>query len=305
MRRGVAIGVAVVSSSSSESYQYRRGIARNSQRNLSVLSLSNTRSGGYVTAARLEAVREALSDRDHAVISDVAALRLMTGAQLERLRFADLAESSRPVVRRRVLGRLVKARVLGTLTRRIGGVRAGSSGLVYALDVVGQRLASREGRPTRPGLPGERFTRHVLAVSQLYVDLVEHTRTEPDVQLEQFEAEPASWWPDGQGGRLKPDAYVLVAGADHSDHYWVEVDLATEHGPALKAKFLTYLDFYNRGQLGPKGVMPWVLVTVPDDKRCSDVVRIIRQLPTESRELFTVALHNDAANAIVRRLGQP
>ena len=41
------------------------------------------------------------------------------------------------VVRRRVLGRLVQARVLGTLERRIGGVRAGSQGLVFFLDVAG------------------------------------------------------------------------------------------------------------------------------------------------------------------------
>jgi hypothetical protein len=50
--------------------------------------------------------------------------------------------------------------------------------------------------------------------------------------------------------------------------------------------------------------MPWVLVTVPDAKRSSDVVRLIQQFPQQSKELFTVTLHNDAADLFVRRLIQ-
>jgi hypothetical protein len=230
-------------------------------------------------------------------------LRLATGAQLERLHFAQLADTSRPVVRRRVLGRLVRARVLATLERRIGGVRAGSSGLIYALDVAGKRLMAGEGRATRPRTPSARHVRHVLAVSQLYMDLVELVRA-GKLQLDQFKAEPASWWPAGRGGWMKPDAYVLAATDDHRDHWWVEVDLATEHGPALKRKLATYLDFYDRGQLGPGGIMPWVLVSVPDAKRSSEIVRLIHRMPMQSTELITVAIHNDAAGAIMRRLQQ-
>lgn len=248
-------------------------------------------------------LRESLSEREWAVVRDVARLRLVTGSQLERLHFSELADTSRPVVRRRVLGRMVRARVLLTLERRIGGVRAGSSGLLYALDIAGKRLMATNGRATRPGLPGERHVRHVLAVSQLYVDLVELDRA-GKLALDQFEAEPASWWPDGHGGRLKPDSHVLVASDDHGDNWWVEVDLATEHGPAIKRKLATYLDFYNRGQLGPGGIMPWVLITVPDAKRYSEIDRLIHQLPSRAGELFTVALHNDAAEVVMRRLNQ-
>ena len=301
--RGVAVGVAVASSGRARSGLARAGTEADSQGNLLVWSSPTTRSGGYVGAAWLERLRDGLSARDWAVIRDVARLRLVTGAQLERLHFADLAETSRPVVRRRVLGRLVRGRVLDTLERRVGGVRAGSSGLVYALDIAGKRLMARDGRATRPSLPGERHVRHVLAVGQLYVDLAELARA-GKLALDEFEAEPASWWPDGHGGRLKPDAHVLVANGNHSDHWWVEVDLATEHLPTLKRKLMTYLDFYNQGQLGPDGIMPWVLVTVPDAKRLSEIDRLIHQLQSRAGELFTVALHNDAAEVIMGRLNQ-
>lgn len=299
-RRGVAVGVAVASSTSRTSCLDIRDSERNSHGNLSVLSGLNTRSGGYVTAARLDALRESLSDRDWAVIQDVASLRLATGGQLERLHFAGLADASRPVVRRRVLGRLVRERVLGTRERRIGGVRAGSEGLIYHLDVAGQRLCETARRGEQPG---ERYVRHVLAVTELYVSLTERAQAGA-LRLDRFEAEPVSWWPDGRGGRIKPDGQVRVSSLDHFDSWWLEVDLATEHLPTLKGKLAAYLDFYRRGQLGPDGIMPWVLVTVPNAKRCSDIVRLIRQLPPQAHELFTVALHNDAAEVIVRRLRQ-
>jgi hypothetical protein len=46
-------------------------------------------------------------------------------------------------------------------------------------------------------------------------------------------------------------------------------------------------------------------VTVPDGKRLSQVVRLIRQLPREGEKLFVVSLANDAAETIVQYLNHP
>jgi Replication-relaxation len=293
---GVAVGVAVASSAqarlaSSEAYSRPNSPGK--------LLPSSYEGKSYVSATRLDVLRERLSERDMAVIRDVARLRLATSTQLERLHFADVSA----VVRRRVLGRLVQWRVLTTLERRVGGVRAGSAGLVFALDLAGQRLAQADDRARRPRQPGVRHVRHVLAVAELYVSLVEWARGE-DWRLETFQAEPASWWPDERGGVLKPDAYLVVTGPEHTDHYWAEVDLATEHLPTLKRKLAVYLEFWRGGQLGPEGVMPRVLVTVPDAERYSGVVRLIHQLPSGAENLIIVALAKDAAEVIVRCLNQ-
>ena len=304
--RGVAIGVAVALSASTRSDLASGTSGPITMGNLLTPTGLLSRSGGprRVRAGHVERLRELLSERDWSVMRDVAMLRLVTGAQLERLHFAELADPSRPVVRRRVLGRLVQSRVLATLERRIGGVRAGSEGLIYYLDTAGQRLLTTEGTARKIDPPGERYVRHVLAVAGVYVDLVEATQA-GGLRLDRFEAEPASWWPDGRGGRLKPDGYMRVSSSDHFDSWWLEVDLATEHMPALKRKIVAYIEFYKRGQLGPDKIMPWVLVAVPDAKRHSAVVRLIRQLPPQTNELFTVALHNDAADLVMRRLYQP
>lgn len=302
--RGVAIGVAVASSTALQS-----GLASAVSRTITTGKLSAStvlmsRAAGprRVRAGHVELLRDSLTERDRAVLRDVAKLRLVSGKQLERLHFADLADTSRPVVRRRVLGRLVQVRTLATLERRIGGVRAGSEGLVHHLDTAGQRLLS-DGTARKMDPPGERYVRHVLAVADLYVDLIEAMRS-GGLRLVRFDAEPASWWSDGEGGWLKPDSYVAVQSDAHTDHWWVEADLATEHLPTLKRKLMTYVDFWQSGQLGPDGIMPRVLVTVPDAKRYSDVVRLIHQLPTGSEKLFIVAGAKDAAMVIMRCLNE-
>src|SRR5215218_9654600 len=89
--------------------------------------------------AKLE-VKE-LSSRQYAVLADLQHVRLLSGQQLERLHFAQLATpNARGSARRRSLGGLVGTGLVTTLPRRIGGERAGSAGLIYILDARGQRL---------------------------------------------------------------------------------------------------------------------------------------------------------------------
>ena len=247
-----------------------------------------------VRADHVEWVRGRLSERDWAIMGTLGLVRLATGYQLERLHFVGLNADSGPVVRRRVLSRLVDWGVLTTGERRIGGIRAGSSGLIYALDTVGQRLlVTSDITPRRPGLPGERFVAHVLDVAELYVGLVERQRL-GQLRLSRFFAEPASWWPNRFGGWLKPDAYVVLSAEAHDDAWWVEVDRATESLPTLQAKLTAYLDFAHGGQSGPNGLVPRVLVTVPDDARLQTVTRLIQRLPAPAAELFAVARFDQA-----------
>jgi hypothetical protein len=190
------------------------------------------------------------------------------------------------------------------MERRVGGVRAGSTGFVYAPDVAGKRLSAPDRRASRSNAPGLRFAQHVLAVTEVYVSLAERSNVGL-LRLDSFDAEPACWWPDARGGMLKPDAYALVSTSSHADHWWIEVDLATEHLPTLRRKLTSYVDFWIGGQIGPDRTMPRVLVTVPDANRCSGVVRLIRQMPPQTEQLFVVALAKDAADVIVRCLNGP
>lgn len=233
-----------------------------------------------VRRTQVEAARAAISQRDLALLHELARVRVLSGRQLERLLFADIALSARSRVRRRVLGRLVDWRLVTTLERRVGGVRAGSAGLVYSLDSGGARLLATapgsgrdRSRLRRPATPGSRFLRHALAVSEFYVRLreAERSATNAGWQLVTFEAEPTCWWPDGLGGQLKPDAYVLLRSRRFEHAWWAEIDLGTESLPTVGHKLSRYRDFHHRGGVGADGVMPRVLLSLSDGDRAGSL----------------------------------
>jgi hypothetical protein len=250
-----------------------------------------------VRVSYVEQLVEVLSARDWAIISTVARLRLVSGLQIERLHFSQLPERSRSVMRWRILKRLTDARVLAPLDRRIGTARHGSAKLCYALDSAGLRLvrlqanhASPAARVRRPRVPGERFVAHTLAITELYVALVEHSRL-GRFTVAGFQAEAA--WPNGLGGWLRPDALVQLQHRAVTDYWWYEADLATESLPTIRAKLLVYLDFVHRGQLGPDGIVPRVLIGVPTGQRLAALRTVVNALPSPAAVMFLVALMPD------------
>lgn len=260
------------------------------------------------TRAAVGRLSETLSDRDMAILADVAKVRVLTGRQVERLHFAELTGKHRDRTRRRVLERLAAAGLLTTLHRRIGGGRAGSAGMIFALGLHGQRLLSMSstfdlhGRTRQPGVPTERFLAHTLAIAELYVNLVEASRTDA-LTLNDFRGEPAAWWRDSEGEWVKPDAFAVGSAGDVEDSWAIEVDQATESLPTLRRKLVAYLDLARNDERGPNGgPLPRVLVTVPDERRLAAVRALVRSLPEPSGELFVSTLHSGSIREIARVL---
>lgn len=256
-----------------------------------------------LSLAAVEQVVQQLGERDRAILLDLARVRLLTGNQLTRLHFHDLSPKTQDRTRRNVLSRLVSIGLVTTLERTIGGIRAGSSGLIYTLDSGGQRAlpiifadASIEppNRPRKPWTPSQLFLLHSLGVSELYVQLVEVARM-GGLTLAEYRAEPASWFPNGSGGIIKPDAFAVVQFGEVEDTWAIEVDRARESLPTLRRQLLAYIDFAQSGQEGPNGVTPRVLVTVPHEQRLAAVQGLVRSLPEPAGQLLSVALFSEAA----------
>jgi hypothetical protein len=255
-----------------------------------------------VNAAYASGLAERLSERDWQIVWAINRLRVMSGTQIERLCFVDLAAGrSRIVSRSRVLARLVRWRVLVPLGRRVGGSRRGSSVRLYALDTAGTRLVAGRQlgdgarvRVRRPGTPGERTVRHTVGVSELYVSLVELARVH-GFGVRTFETEPGAYWPDGLGGNLKPDAYGVLTLGTVEDHWWIEHDEATESLPTVERKLETYLGFWQRGGQGPQDVVPRVLVSAVTEQRAQALARMLGRLSPPMRDLVTVTTSGRAA----------
>jgi hypothetical protein len=260
--------------------------------------LTFARAARPATAAYVASLIDQLSPRDIAILRDLARVRVLTGRQLERLHFHDLAAPNRDRARRRVLNRLISLSVITTLERSIGGVRAGSAGLVYTLDAAGQRLVrlldgEENESARRPWTPGALFLNHTLAVSELYVRLREAERA-GQLELSGFLAEPACWQRTASLGTIKPDGYALLAAGEVEDAWWLEVDRGTESPGTLRRKLNLYLLAAQAGVTGPDELLPRVLVTVPNERRLDVVRNVTDSLGANAARLISVSLHETA-----------
>ena len=261
---------------------------------------------------QLAAISDQLSDRDREALRLVSRFRVMSGAQLQELLWADISPSARGRVARRGLARLVRLDVLQTLARRVGGERSGSASTTYAVGRAGQYLLQAGTAPRRrvraAHTPGARYLAHTLAVAQLYVELVA-TQRQDLVELVSFEPEPECWraYMVGFGARqiCKPDAFLKLATAEYDFSWFVEADMATEALTTVKAKALRYHDYFRTGtEQAARGLFPRVLWIVPDPGRAEVVRETLAQLPTGAHRLFAVA-PTDQALALLTREVRP
>lgn len=253
-----------------------------------------------VRRERLLELAGIVTPRERQVVELVDRLRLVSHAQLAAL-LRDPTSPASPASQARnargLLAGLTDQGVLARLQRRVGGVRAGSSGHIYYPGPVGQRLVAywqgdglTRGR-VRPD-PGTRYIRHRLGVTQLYVD-VQLAVCAGRLDVLTFDVEPDCWRTslDGLGGRtvLKPDAYLRVGLGAYEDRYFIEVDLGTESRPVLRRKLRAYLDYFNSGvEQTAEGIFPRVLLLTNSDARAESIVELCGRLPAESWHLFAV-----------------
>ncbi|MGH3566348.1 MAG: replication-relaxation family protein [Pseudonocardia sp.] len=263
--------------------------------------------GSRISCARLRLLAEQLTDRYTAPLPHLARVRLLSGTQLDRLLASpELSPETTGRVRRRIMGRLAQLGLVAMLGRRIGGVRAGSAGHVYALTTAGHRLlALLNDAPVPPRkqpshVPGDLFLTHTLTISGVYVDLIEHSRT-GGFHVHTFTTEPHCWHPTGNGAYLRPDAYAIARTGALGQCWWLEIDTGTETIPRLRAKIRAYRDFLTSGGVGPDGAPPRVLFTTPDTHRA----HIITGLLGDTDEVITATTHQRAAAFMIDELHTP
>jgi hypothetical protein len=229
-----------------------------------------------VNPADISSLQNKLSERDVSVLESLHTYRLLTTSLVQRLHFvvghASPAAMFKATIR--VLSRLEAHGLVVRLDRRIGGVRAGSSGITWQLGATGERLLRRvhgEKRRRRYVEPSPAFTIHTLAAAELAVQLHELHR-QGTVELVTLEAEPSCWrsftGPHGTLEWLKPDLYAITASGEYEDHWFIEADLATEHPPVVLRKAKVYQRYAATGAHQTRhGLFPAVVWVVPDTAR--------------------------------------
>lgn len=264
-----------------------------------------------VGARALATLKHELTRRDWQVLQLVADHRYLTTRQIESFCFADMgtAESASRTARR-VLARLASQAVLRTLARRIGGIRAGSSGTVYYLAPAGARLLDEKtGSHYRGREPSDRFLAHCLAIGETHLELnslaTRDTITDIEVTLE-----PACWrtWtgPGGETRSLQPDLAAIITTPDYEDTWFIEVDMGTESVPTILTKCAIY-DTYRRtgAEQAAHGVFPricWLMHGPKAEARAATLRQRLTSIHypdglfrVATEEQFTLTLTGDLA----------
>jgi hypothetical protein len=242
------------------------------------------------------------------MLRDLAAFHFLTTRQLEVLHFAGHPTPATGArLCRRSLARLHRLGVVTHLERRIGGVRAGSASYVWRVGPVGDRLLHMDtdsGSRQRRKEPSERHLTHVLAVADVYVRVVTASRA-GHLELMGYEPEPACWrrylGAGGQPEVLKPDLALATAVGDYEDHWFVEVDRATESLPTLLRKCWQYEHYRRSGQeqvQASDGVFPRVVWVLPDQARQARLAAGLQQARELPPSLFRLCVTEDLVDVL-------
>lgn len=240
-----------------------------------------------------------LSERDLSILESLRTHRVLTTALIRRLHFpisgepreagsgkGHATEMAAAVATIRVLTRLESRRLIARLQRRIGGVRAGSTGIVWQLGASGERLLRARFGDTarrRYSEPSPNFIAHTLAAADLAIRLYELARQRV-IELLRLEAEPECWrtFLSAHGARqwLKPDLFAVTAGGEFEHHWFIEADRDSEHAPVIVRKALQYQQFASTGiHQQEHGLFPTVLWVVPDTRRQTVIQKALADEP--------------------------
>jgi hypothetical protein len=201
-----------------------------------------------ISPSELDRIARTLGSRDWRILKFLSAQKFATTAHLRRLCFtqhATTGAATRACLR--AMERLLERRLVSRLERRVGGVRRGSAGFIWHLDVAGERLTRPAGAPKRHVRePSIVFLEHTLVVTETVVTLHELAQ-DGGPTLAKLEVETAAWrrflGPHGVPVVLKPDLYVQLSIDEYDDHWYLEVDRGTESLPVLLSKCRMYATY--------------------------------------------------------------
>lgn len=239
----------------------------------------------------------------HQLLTFVGDYRFVTTHQLSQLT-SDLYGSKRSALRQtlRHLRALKEKHLITRLERRVGGWQGGSQVSIWTLTTKGRRILTGSRGRLRPHHYSTTFLEHCLAVAEVRVVLHEsatHLKVSAEVQ-----AEPDCWrrYLDLQGYALtlKPDLAVAVTSQQFVDHYFFEVDRATENPARVIRKCWQYAQYRRSGTEQDKhGVYPAVVWIVPSVHRKQQITDAIAAEPKLPKHLFQV-LTIDGLGELVR-----
>lgn len=249
-----------------------------------------------ISKRQLLEIDSRLGERDRHLLGAVQQYRYLMTGQIGRLLFTDAANLSAGLrAASRNLKKLSELGLISSLSRRIGGVRAGSGSFIWHLTHAGERLLrlhdNRAFPVRRHCEPSPYFLAHTLAVAEIAIKFTEICR-EHEPQITALQLEPECWRAYSSTGvslSLKPDLYATTTTEEYEDRYFIEVDLDTESPAKIIEKCQKYHAYYRSGLEQEESEMfPLTVWVVPSDSRKEKLIRHLKEAFDKQAKLFAV-----------------
>lgn len=261
-----------------------------------------------ISKRQLEELDRILGDRDKGVLREIQKYRYLMTGQTQRLLFTEATTPSAALrATSRNLKKLKELGLIDNLSRRIGGVRAGSSSLIWYLTHAGERLLRLHGEEPQPVRrffePSSYFLAHTLAVAEIAIQLIEICRKhEPELTALQLEPECWRSYSDvGVALSLKPDLYAATMTEEYDDRYFLEVDLNTESPAKIIEKCEKYHKYYRSGlEQEEHESFPLTIWIVPDATRKMRLITHLRKVFDKQPKLFAVITGDELERLILQ-----
>lgn len=263
---------------------------------------------------QLEELLPLLKERDLQILTAIRQCRFFTSQQVCRLIFLGKAPSiANTRAANRNLKKLRELNLIAVVEHTRGGVRGGSSTIVWYLTEAGERLLrladhDKSERRARVVDPSKRFIRHTLAVAECSMQIREICERHDNLTLEALELEPACWRPYTHIGKvvsLKPDLYAQTLGGEYEDRWFIEVDLATESLSTIIEQCRRYHEYYRSGlEQEEFGVFPLTVWIVPSNTRKEALRDMIRKTFDKLAPLFAVITPDELESLLLQELGK-
>jgi len=223
--------------------------------------------------------------------------RFATSRQLTRFaltRYRSASSAHRQTLRH--LAGLEEQRLVTRLERRIGGWQRGSDVAVWSLTTTGLRLLTGSTRRQRPQAVSTTFLAHTLATTEVCLVISETVREIDSAEVSLIQ-EPDCWRsfpsPAGEFVTLRPDLTSTITSPEYTDHYFLEVDRATENPARIVRTTRQYLAYQQSGiEQEALGVFPALIWVVPHAKRQAQLTRHLSAEPGVPSDLWLVITLN-------------
>lgn len=260
-----------------------------------------------ISKRQLLGIDSRLGERDRQLLAAVQQYRYLMTGQMQRLLFTDAANPSAGLrAASRNLKKLSELGLINSLSRRIGGVRAGSGSFIWHLTHAGERLLrlhdNRAFPVRRHCEPSPYFLAHTLAVAEIAIKFTEICR-EHEPQITALQLEPECWRAYSSAGvslSLKPDLYAATTTEEYEDRYFIEVDLDTESPAKIIEKCQKYHAYYRSGLEQEESEMfPLTVWIVPSDSRKEKLIRHLKKAFDKQAKLFAIITCDELEHLIL------